>query len=99
MTGLREFVRELFPAASGSLANIPGTGPAPTLFRVQELHQITSDWERLTNIIESNQRIKKAFGALKNKAHKAISLCDLSYRYEEYCPDCVILFYGKCFSY
>jgi hypothetical protein len=52
-------VRKLYPEAAGPLGDVPGSGPAPVLMQRSDWEKVTVDWERLTAVIEADERLKK----------------------------------------
>ncbi|KAK9816540.1 hypothetical protein WJX72_001729 [[Myrmecia] bisecta] len=56
---LNAVMKRMYP---GDLNDVPGTGPAPVMLRIQELIKITPDWERLTAHIEADPESKEKLG-------------------------------------
>ncbi|KAL3161193.1 hypothetical protein ABBQ38_009560 [Trebouxia sp. C0009 RCD-2024] len=55
-------MRKMYPVEKGPLGDVPGSGPAPVLMRVDEWIKVTPEWERLTAHIEADPKSKEQLG-------------------------------------
>eukprot|EP00887_Chlorella_sp_A99_P004360 scaffold15.g4360.t1 len=57
---IHDVMRKLYPEDKGPLTDIPNTGPAPALMRVDEWMQVTPVWEDITVRCQTDAACKKA---------------------------------------
>lgn len=55
-------MRRWYPESRGPLTDIPGSGPAPALMRVEEWKKVTPEWEKITAEIEADAEAKEKLG-------------------------------------
>jgi hypothetical protein len=58
----------------GPVADIPGTGPAPYLMRVEDWKRVTPDWEKLTAKVEADPDLVKTLGWVREMYAFSVAL-------------------------
>lgn len=67
-------MRKMYPAEKGPLTDVPGSGPAPVMMRVDEWKKVTPDWERLTAHIEADPESKEKLGWVREMYAFSVAL-------------------------
>lgn len=73
-TAVPLLMRRMYPETEGPVSDIPSTGPAPILMRVEDWHIVTPEWERFAAQIEADSDIVKRLGWVREMYGFSVAL-------------------------